>query len=202
MAYLDVYGTIFYYLEGIGIVDDIIEESEKILFPFIKRVKNKTKKPNSLFNEYILEYALFHYNCEGKLLIDFLTDSLYPKLQAFDKEQFKAIRKSERLDLRFDKKIRTGELDTNGKPLYDFHFQDIETRKIKIVSSSTPLDRIMGKSFSARLVKYPKKEGKYILMGLLCNLKAREYMACLKELKSYVKNNGKRQKRKLKSLRI
>ena len=56
MVYLNVYDTIFEYLEDIFIVDEVFEFSDDILKSMFRKDIN-----NKFHNEFVLELALFQF---------------------------------------------------------------------------------------------------------------------------------------------
>ena len=177
MVYLDVYNTIFEYLEDIGVVDDVFEYSKEVMGPLFDRIKG-----NEVLNDMVAEFALFNYWQDGKILIDFLYEKLYPNLNKNEKKEFDLIRESERVNLNFNKKEKQGRLDTKGKELYDFYFHDEDKNETKIVVSSTALEEI-NKSLNARLIKHPEHEGKYLIVGRIFDKKTSEAVSSLSSIK-------------------
>lgn len=159
MVYLDVYNSIFEYLEKIGIVDDVFEYSEEIIGPLLGKIHG-----NDMRNDLIAEFALYHYEHKDQPLIEFLSENLYPKLDGDEKEEFDLIMESERLNLKFKRKEKLNELDTKRKELYNFYFEDMSNGKTKIIVSSTPLDEL-GYNLNARLINNPNHKGKYSIIG-------------------------------------
>ncbi len=177
MVYLDVYNTIFEYLEEIGIVDAVIDYSQEILNPLMNEVKS-----NEFFNEFIMEFALFNYWHDNKMLLDFIDDTLYDSLDENEKEEFDSIFESERFDLLFNRKIKRNELDTKGRVLYDFYFQDIENNETKIIVSSSPLDNNKT-AINARLINNPIHEGKYSIIGGIFDKESYDALSELSSMK-------------------
>ena len=159
MVYLDVYNSIFQYLEDIGAVDEVFKYSEELIGHLFGSIKS-----NEMMNDVVVEIALFNYIHENTLLIDFLYENLYPNLNKNDKKEFDIIRESKRLNLKFNKKEKINQLDTKGLDLYDFHFHDMDSNKPVIVVSSTALDEL-GYNINARLIKNPNHEGKFSIIG-------------------------------------
>ena len=159
MVYLDIYDTIFEFLEKIGIVDSVFEYSDDFLEPLMpNNISNK------FYNEFIIEFALFNYKHKNEVLIDFLEKNLYNSLSKIEKKEFEAIKKSERHNLKFVKKIKLNKLDTINRELYDFYFTDIDINLTKIIISSSPLDDnkfVM----NARLIQSSKYNEKYHIIG-------------------------------------
>ncbi len=176
MVYLNVYDTIFEYLEEIGIVNDVFEHAEEILEPVLDSMKI-----NELRNDLIIEFSIFTYSYKNKLLIEFLSKNLYPKLNEEEKKEFDLIRESKRFNLKFDKKDKTGKLDTHGKELYDVYFTDIDKNETKLVSSSTALDELKF-DLNARLIKSPRDNSKYMIIGGIFDKKTFEALSMLASL--------------------
>jgi len=159
MVYLDVYNSIFEYLEEIGIVDDVFEHTEEIISPLLDKIES-----NEMMNDLAAELALFNYIHNGKLLINFLHENLYPNLNEDEKNEFDLIRESGRFNLKFDKKEKINEFDTKGKELYYFYFHELDNNKSKVIVSSTALDALKF-NLNARLVKNPNHKGKFSIIG-------------------------------------
>jgi len=181
MVYLDVYNTIFEYLEETELIDNIIEYSEDIL----ERILPESSS-DEFNNEFLLEYALFNYRHENKMLIDFLSETLYPRLSTDNKKEFDSIKNSERFNLKFKKKISLNQKDTKGKELYDFYFEDIENNQTKIITSSTVLDKFT-KDINARLINNPLYEGKYSAIGGISDVKTYKAVSQISSIKAATK---------------
>lgn len=177
MVYLDVYNSIFEYLEEIGIVDDVFEHAEEVMSHLLGRIKS-----NEMRNDMVAEFALFNYTHNGKMLIDFLSESLYPSLEENEKKEFDLISESERFNLKFNKKEKINELDTKGKELYDFNFHDLDNNETKVILSSTALDEL-NHNLNARLIKNPNHEGKHSIIGGIFDKKTFEAVSSLSVLK-------------------
>ena len=177
MVYLNVYDTIFEYLEDIGIVDEVFEFSDDILKSMFRKDIN-----NKFHNEFVLELALFQFMHENKSLINFLAENLYDSLSADDKKAFDAIKESSRYNLRFTNKVKLDQLDTNNRELYDFQFTDLDTNEIKLIVSSAPLEE-KGLVINARLIRNPLHAGKYAIIGGILDANSYSVVKGLCELK-------------------
>lgn len=159
MVYLNVYNRIFEYLEKIGVVDDVFDYCEDVLEPILQKVDTK-----GFHNEFVLEFALFNYLHENKVLIEFLRDNLYKTLDEDEKKEFNLVLNSERRSLKFEKKLSTNQREPNGKELYDFYYTDIGSKETKIVRSSSPLEN-KAPVVNARLIGSPFFGGRYSITG-------------------------------------
>jgi len=173
MVYLDVYNSIFEYLEKIGIVDDVFEYSEEVLGPFLDKIHS-----NEMRNDMVVELALYNYNYENDFLIQFLSEHLYPDLNEEEKKEFDLIKESERFNLKFNKKEKRNDLDTKGKELYDFYFKDMDSNETKIIVSATALDELKH-NLNARLINNPNHKGKYAIIGGIFDEKTFEAVSSL-----------------------
>jgi len=158
MVYLDVYDRMLEYLEKTGVVDDVFDYCEDVLKPVLQKVDTK-----GFHDEMILEFALFNYRHENRVLIAFLGENMYNTLSGDERKEFDLVLNSERRNLKFEKKQRTNELD-NGKELYDFYYTDAESNETKIVRSSSSLEN-NGPIINARLIESPLYGGRYSLTG-------------------------------------
>jgi len=177
MVYLDVYNSIFEYLEELEIVEDVLKYTEEILGPSMKNIHS-----NEVRNDLIVEFALYNYMYQDNLLINFLLENLYPKLDEEEKEEFELINESERFNLKFSKKEKINKLDTRGKELYDFYFEDIDNNKTKVIVSSTALDELKN-NINARLIGNINYEGKYSIIGGIYDKKTFESIESLSSIK-------------------
>lgn len=173
MVYLDVYNTIFQYLEDIGIVDDVFDYAEEILDPLLKDVKNEL-----FYNEFILEFSLSEYKQENKTLLMFLAENLYQDLSVKDKQQFDTILQSRRQNLKFIKKEKIDLLDRDGKGLFDFYFKEIVSNKMRVIRSSSPLEENK-EVISARLIRNPLYPEKYSITGIIVSKETHDILVTL-----------------------
>ena len=171
MVYLDIYDTIFEYLEKRGMVGAVLDYSEAVMKPLMS--KNIT---NEFYNELVIEFALFNFWYEEEILIDFLAENLYDYLSEEEKVEFDMIMGSERYNLKFAKKIRLNRLDTKNLELYDFYFIDTDAKDTKIIVSSTSLDEHKS-VINARLIDNPLYEGKYAIIGGIFDKKVYEIIS-------------------------
>jgi hypothetical protein len=185
MVYLNVYNEIFKYLEDIGIVEDVFEHAGEMISPIFGKIKS-----NEVMNDIVAEIAFFNYMHNGELLIDFLSENLYPKLDEEDKKDFDLVKESKRFNLKFNKKEKINELDTKGKELYYFHFDDIDNNESKVIVSSTMLDEL-GFNLNARLIKNPNHEGKFSIIGGIFEKEVAEAIPKLSRIKQMKENIGK-----------
>ncbi len=185
MVYLDIYDSIFKHLEKIDIVDTVFEYSEKILQPLLKKAKSQ---PEFLYNEFILEFALFNFMHKNKLLIDFLSEGFYDSLNKNEKQQFQLVRQSKRHKLKFRKKIKIGQLDTKGRELHDFYFDDISRGKAVIVVSSASLDNL-APIINARLIENPEHKGKYAIIGGIVDAESYEVLSSLASIEVFMESS-------------
>ncbi len=177
MVYLDVYNNIFEYLEEIGIVDDVFKYAGEVMDPLFSKIKS-----NEMLNDMIAEFSLFNYMHNGQLLIDFLSKKLYPNLNENEKKEFDLIQESKRFNLTFNKKEKLNELDTKGKELYNFYFEDIGCNERKIIVSSTALDELKH-ILNARLIKNQNHEGTFSIIGGIFDKKTFEAVSSLSKLR-------------------
>ncbi len=193
MVYLDIYDKIFYYLEEKGIVDNVIEYSEEILKALLPRLNN-----DLIYNECVLEFALFNYFHEELMLIEFLSKTLYKRLDNDEKKEFDLISNSERLNIKFQKKVSTNKRDTHKKLMYDFYFEDLNNDEVKIIVSSSNLDEFK-EVVNVRLIDNPAYIGKYSIIGMILDKESYEAVRAMSSL-SYMKNSFENSKEMARSI--
>ncbi len=177
MVYLEVYNSIFKYLEEIEIVDDVFEYAKELMNPLFDKIKS-----NELLNDMVAEFAIFNYMHDGQLLIDFLSKNLCHNLNENEKKEFDLIQKSKRSNLIFNKKEKLNKLDAKGKELYNFYFEDIDHNKTKAIVSSTAIDELKG-ILNARLIENPLHKGKFSIIGGIFDKKTFEVISSLSALR-------------------
>ncbi len=159
------------------ILNEIIKEAESI---FGKKTLVQAKETGTYF-DFVLEFALFHHFVDDDLLIDFVNDNLI-ELDDVEQKQLEALNDSERLNLKFIKKIKRNKLDTKGRELYDFYFQDPTTTTTKIIVSSTKLEK-NGSILNMRTMlteEYDKD--RYVVIGAIYNEKSASAIEQLDQL--------------------
>ncbi len=163
MVHLEIYETIWDLLNE-DELNEIIKEAESI---FGKKILTHAKETGTYF-DFVLEFALFHHFIDDELLIDFVNDNLI-ELDDAEQKQLEVLNDSERLNLKFIKKIKRNKLDTKGRELYDFYFEDLNTNSTKIVVSSTELEK-NGSILNMRIIpteEYDKN--RYVVIGAIYN---------------------------------
>lgn len=159
MVLLDVMDTIIEYLNEIEIIEDVFLFSDEIIGFAIKNNIN-----DETYTDLISEFTLFNYKYNNKLLIDYLEENLYTKLNEYEKKEFELIKNSERYNLKFIRKEKLNEYDTKKLKLYDYYYKDLENNETKIIKSSTKLENL-NKKINVRLIKHPKDNNKFLIIG-------------------------------------
>ncbi|MBU2638325.1 MAG: hypothetical protein KJ955_05100 [Nanoarchaeota archaeon] len=182
MVFIDVYDTIWDFLEKEGILGNAMEYAEHICGKkTIARYDN-----TELLPDIVLEQALFDISCNGELLVDYVERKLYPKMNEDDKKEFLLLKASKRNNLSFIRKEKLERKDTHGKDFYKFYFRD-KKGKTKEVLSSTALDK-QGKSLNIRLIRLPEEEGEvHAVLGVIFNGNAMELLELLKMMRMDIK---------------
>ena len=129
LVFLSVYDDIWDYLDEIG----ILEEVQLIFEDLIGKESFPKHQSVELYRDMVLEYALFNYNHENKLLIEYLSEHLPDSLEERERKQFMELLDTKRRNLVFIKKSSRDEADIYGKMMYDFYFRDADTDEIIII---------------------------------------------------------------------
>lgn len=182
MVFIDVYDTIWKFLEKEEVLGNAIEYAEHICD---KKTIDKYEN-TELLPDIVLEQALFDVSCNGELLIDYVERNLFPKMDEADKKEFLLLKTSRRENLSFVKKEKLDRKDTHGKDFYKFYFKD-KKGKIREILSATALDK-QGKRLNMRLIRLPEEEGEvHAVIGVILNAEAMDMLKLLKCMRMDVK---------------
>lgn len=163
MVFLGVYNKFGLFLYKNGMLQDICNQFTGLFGSEMLEGYSGT----DLLPDILMEYGLFNYFHNGELLINYLKTKIYHKLPKDEKEEFDMLLNSARYMLDYIKKERMNRLDTKGKPLYEYYFNAEGDKSIKIIVSSTKLEKI-GKKLNMRLIRRPEYGGeKYAVVGLI-----------------------------------